>query len=1533
MSELLAARIDDPLIHSSLLADVVSGAVEGAICLAAITAGSAMMGTGLGTVAGVVLIAAVFTTGIAEDAGDLVGQGVDAVLDFFGWLGPPDAIIKTGSHNVRIMEKAAARAAGTVDHNYLNTPIPQESFGDQAKAFAIGTAVAILEVAQFTLHPLDNLAAGASAIASSGWDGVKKFAGSVWDNFTQPVVAGASPYAKAAPGDIVVCTKGHTVTGTNYLAEGSKKVLINGQPASRNGDRSTCEAKVKVKENTRVRIGGESIVVRDIRSGKNFWARLIGNTIGSLGPAIIRNLSKGMLKTLFSRQIMKTFCCQFAADLGMGLTTFGLIQAGKVGSEARQTQHPVDIASGAKILAGGEDRDFTLEDRIPLIWQRVYNSRNLATGMLGTGWLLPFETRFFRLENNQFIWRDMSGRELGFGELTPGDVVDYLEDGVTLYYTVSGTLMLQMTSGEYHVYEPDPTRPGEWRLFRIYDRHENCQYYSWDEHGRLVRISGDNEALDVELAYEKTHGRLASVHQVCNGERRLLVTYGYNEHGQLTDVTDADGIVTRRFGWDRASDMMGWHSYATNLSVHYQWQPAADAPNWRVCGYQVLDDQNNVLERWRIDADEAKRCATVSCDAGFSTRHCWDFLYRITEYTDRHGGVWRYEWADYAELLTAATTPDGSRWVYGYDEHGNLTEVRDPLGNSTFTTWHPVFAFPVKEVLPDGATWQYEYNPRGDVVSLTDPKGGVTRFEWNEQGDLVQQTDVLNNTHRFWWNERGQLVRDEDCSGNQSQRLYDAAGRPLSASDAEGNTDRWTLTAAGRLRTWRRADGRETHYEYDNAGLLCGQDDDGLRERKVTRNARGQVVSAADPAGHQTRLRYDRFGRLTTLVNPNRESWRFEYDAAGRLTGQRDYAGRLTEYRHDALGQVTEVIRHPLPGSADAPLVTAFEYDVLGRLTARETAEHRTEYRHNTLSLEIRRATRAEWRQALLEEREPAWDAVLVFTRNAAGELVSEENHGGKFEYEYDVLGNLSSTLYPDGRELATLRYGTGHLLEMQLRHGGAMHTLAAYGRDRLHREISRSQGVLSQETRYDAVGRVTQRTVLDARRELVFERRYRWDRTDQIVQQIHTDSTPATPGEKYSQYLWGYDAAGQVTKAVEPQKEERFFWDPAGNRTEEHRNPVWHNLLLRLDGLKLDYDGFGRLTRRQDKSGVVQHFAYDDEQRVKEIRFEGNAEFRMVEYRYDPLGRRTHKILWRYGEKDPETIRFDWQGLQLAGEQSDRDPDHYVQYVYTEGSYEPLARVDSIFDDCEIYWYHTGLNGLPERVTDADGQTVWRGQFSTWGETERELSVPQWQVPQNLRFQGQYLDRESGLHYNLFRYYDPVAGRYTQMDPIGLAGGLNTYSYVGDPLTWVDPWGLAGCGPGKVTGDFKTIREKFRLAKNGDVSAQAEIAYAKYMRSQGNHVHFNTPPNRSISMADFTVNGTQVDTKYLSGIGGNAAKNVSKGVRQVGDGGIVQVIRSSDSKNTLEQFDEFFGGFKPNNPTVRIDVIDQAVLDPFWRF
>jgi len=63
------------------------------------------------------------------------------------------------------------------------------------------------------------------------------------------------------------------------------------------------------------------------------------------------------------------------------------------------------------------------------------------------------------------------------------------------------------------------------------------------------------------------------------------------------------------------------------------------------------------------------------------------------------------------------------------------------------------------------------------------------------------------------------------------------------------------------------------------------------------------------------------------------------------------------------------------------------------------------------------------------------------------------------------------------------------------------------------------------------------------------------------------------------------------------------------------------------------------------------------------------------------------------------------------------------------------------------------------------------------------------------LRYPGQYFDAETGLNQNYFRDYDPAVGRYVESDPIGLHGGIDTYAYVGsNPLTYVDPWGLAAC-------------------------------------------------------------------------------------------------------------------------------------------
>jgi RHS repeat-associated protein len=377
----------------------------------------------------------------------------------------------------------------------------------------------------------------------------------------------------------------------------------------------------------------------------------------------------------------------------------------------------------------------------------------------------------------------------------------------------------------------------------------------------------------------------------------------------------------------------------------------------------------------------------------------------------------------------------------------------------------------------------------------------------------------------------------------------------------------------------------------------------------------------------------------------------------------------------------------------------------------------------------------------------------------------------------------------------------------MQLSLSGKTLPVTGYQRDRLHRETHRTMGALELETHYDMAGRITHRRCTDNLRDrLVSERRYQWDRADQIIRRMYTDGAPSTPAEKYRQSLWGYDAAGRMTQSLQPEGEERFWYDAADNRTTPEMQPVWNNLLKRLDGVSREYDGFGRMTVRHDTHRrVTQRFSYDDEHRISRVEIDGDAEFTKAEYRYDALGRRTEKQVWRRHARKPARTQYAWSGLQMVGETSDSHPDAAVQYIYTENSYEPLARVDSHGEHADIFWYHTELNGLPDSVTDSSGDTVWRGASTAWGRSLRESTPVTWDTPQNLRFQGQYLDRETGLHYNTFRYYDPAGGCYTQMDPIGLLGGLNTYTYVVDPLGWVDPLGLSVSACSK---NAKALRE-----------------------------------------------------------------------------------------------------------------------------
>jgi RHS repeat-associated protein len=142
-----------------------------------------------------------------------------------------------------------------------------------------------------------------------------------------------------------------------------------------------------------------------------------------------------------------------------------------------------------------------------------------------------------------------------------------------------------------------------------------------------------------------------------------------------------------------------------------------------------------------------------------------------------------------------------------------------------------------------------------------------------------------------------------------------------------------------------------------------------------------------------------------------------------------------------------------------------------------------------------------------------------------------------------------------------------------------------------------------------------------------------------------------------------------------------------------------------------------------------------------------------------------------------------------------ERSAKSWVDYLYEPGaSFVPMVQLrreaeGNKWGAVRKAWYQCDHLGTPMELTDERGKIVWEGRYKAFGgATATSLDG----FTNNIRFQGQYFDDESGLHYNRYRYYDPGAGRYVSKDPIALAGGMNKFSYSNqNPTRSVDPLGL----------------------------------------------------------------------------------------------------------------------------------------------
>ncbi|WP_438282159.1 RHS repeat-associated core domain-containing protein [Pseudomonas alabamensis] len=1337
MSDALwAAREGDALLHTSMMADIVGGVLEvaatvaiGALATAAVTAalGITVATGGLGCFALGAVVGVVVGVGMAVTGAD---TGLSRLCDGIGnALFPPSiqATIATGSDDTHINGRRAARAAGVM----LAPPTPLQ--GDTA--------------------------AGASEASDEPEETFLDMATSFFSQMWRPTVASPAPNTEPADDDKILCTK-HPAMPPQYLAEGSSKVMINGHPASRSGDRSTCEAVIVdgglVSDD--VRIGGEPIVVREIRSGKT--------------PGVGLAVTALMLLRGRGGKFYSKFGCMLlggVSSLATGQVTNAIIRA------TSASPNPVHASTGAKILYGPSELDFSLQALLPLDWQRLYNSRDARRdGLFGAGWSIEYEVfvqvRSERDGLERLLFTDEQARIIDMGHIARADAVFSVGEGLSVRRSQHGEVLIEdIDKGLYRLFQPSPGNPNHLRLSVMGDRNDNRIYLDYDEQGRLACLRDTFDLARVELQYDsRWPRRVASLERHFDqDDPQRLVSYQYDAQGDLAAVYDGQGTLRRRFAYDDQRHLIE-HEDAAGLRCFYTWALTKD--DWRVVRYW-----SNAGDEYQFDYDIDAGITRITDGLQRVSTRRWDAHYQITEYTDAVGATWRFDWDDERQLL-GAIDPLGSHWQYFYDASGNLVQTIDPLGRSESTHWLEHWSLPRSTLDAAGNRWRFHYDSRGNCTRETDPLGHVTRYRHDRHGQPIEIIDPAGHARTLSWNDAGLLLQETDCSGHITRYTYDRNGYLQAVIDALGERTEFEYDGVGRLLAVILPDGTREGYRYDASGRLIQAIDPAGGVTQYVFDARGVLTQSVDPQKRTLGYHVDAYGRLLALTNENGERFHFQWDAGDRLVRERFLDGTGREYQHDLLDNVVQVAYLPAPDERPVePIVHRLERDALGRLVSKSTADGVTTYGYDGLD---------NLTDIQFEDTTGHRDT-LKLTFDALGQFVAEHSADGVLHHHYDELGNLTRTQLFDGRWINRLYYGSGHLHQLNL--DGQV--INDYERDRLHREVLRTQGVLHTRSEYDRNGRLRNRKCRPASQPVQlpapFQQRFEYDPRDELSRRFRQ-----LPGQVLHDQVIQHDAGRRLLGSYDAAtgNAETYRYDPAGNLLDATATaPVLHDRLRTYQDKRYRYDAFGRLVEKRSSRRGTQSFSYDAEHRLIEVRTRQAGRERRLRMRYDPLGRRVEKSEYDDNGHLLGQTRFAWDGLRLLQEQRHGQ---VSLYVYEGESHEPLARVDGQGPTQHVLHFHNDLSGLPELLTNEQGRVVWQARYLGWGSTLVEAREPGCLQEQNLRFQGQYLDRETGLHYNTFRFYDPDVGRFTQPDPIGLSGGHQLYGYAPNPESWIDPLG-----------------------------------------------------------------------------------------------------------------------------------------------
>lgn len=862
-------------------------------------------------------------------------------------------------------------------------------------------------------------------------------------------------------------------------------------------------------------------------------------------------------------------------------------------------------------------------------------------------------------------------------------------------------------------------------------------------------------------------------------------TYTYDSLGNpLTQTITDTGGGSGNSGTTRTTT---WTYHASGLVA------TETAPNGATTSYQYdsagnLTSATNALGH--VDAythDGAGRVLTHTAPTGLVSTYTYDARGRmltanrggqLTTLTYRpsgqvataslpHGHVIAYTY-DAAQRMTGWSDNRGNSGAYTLDAMGNRTreEVRNAQSQVAWMLARSINSLNRVESTTVGGqqTTTYGFDANGETVRSTNGANESTHLGLDALRRIKTITNAANATASLTYNALDAITQATDFKGVATTYTRDSLGNATSETSPDSGSESSQYDALGLPSTVTDALGHATHIERDLLGrptLIShsGGSTTTLRY-DLTPASKGYLGEIVDTSGTTTYQR-DNFGRVTTktqaLISGTPRSVSYAYNPQGLLASTTYPGGQVLQHVYDTTGQLTGLTW------AGQPLVTGITWNPLGQPTG--------------------------WSWSL-----PGAATAIPATRsyNTAGQLTATEFSS----YQYNSAGRITSLTQN------LWQPGSSNPLESTLAQADTTWTVQY---DTLGRITQMGDNVRTTTYQYDANGNRTAsvQTTTTGTSAVISSISRAYGTAAGHNRLLGFEQTAAAGGNSATTNVtYQYNAAGDLLgdglRSYAYDSQGRMESATTGEGTDAPKTKYAHNALgQRVFKTEPLYSAAGKPANTKNLNNLLA----DDDEPV-----DSNAEQGFIQQLvnffsklWSPATSDAEKLGWTYVYAEDGSLLAEYGEGSAATSGS-------AQYLWlpTANGPMPIAAVVN----GQTYAVHSDHLNTPRKLTQANGQAVWQWAYSAFGDEQPTTAAKRFtsemtnpttgttstpEVTFNLRYPGQYLDKETGLHYNYFRTYAPGTGRYAQGDPIGLDGGWNRFAYVGgNPLSFTDPTGLA---------------------------------------------------------------------------------------------------------------------------------------------